>query len=190
MNREIYGAHPRLRLRRALIQTATEVRFDAITVQQVLDRADVSRGTFYAHYRNLDDLFLGCLQDLTDYLLGEWRKALLRRITHHGELGFMRPMLAHVISHRWLWDALRGTRAEAILLERLDWLLRRWVSQDMRRLGRPVHGVELATLVGGLKSLVVFAGIGPEPVELSDAVRVVQGLARQFGGPWMPAVPK
>jgi AcrR family transcriptional regulator len=32
--------------------------FDAITVQRVLDRAEVSRSTFYAHYRNTDDLLL------------------------------------------------------------------------------------------------------------------------------------
>jgi AcrR family transcriptional regulator len=32
--------------------------FDAITVQRVLDRADVSRSAFYAHYRNTDDLLL------------------------------------------------------------------------------------------------------------------------------------
>jgi AcrR family transcriptional regulator len=42
-------------LGRALVQLIEEREYDAITVQQILDRAGVSRATFYAHYRNKDD---------------------------------------------------------------------------------------------------------------------------------------
>ena len=34
-----------------------EKTFVEITVQEVLYRADVGRSTFYAHYRDKDDLF-------------------------------------------------------------------------------------------------------------------------------------
>jgi AcrR family transcriptional regulator len=43
-------------LRRALIALVQEHHFDEITVQQILERAGVSRATFYAHYRNKDDV--------------------------------------------------------------------------------------------------------------------------------------
>src|SRR5438093_242162 len=41
----------------ALIALMQEKPFDAITVQDVLDRAGVSRSTFYQHFSDKDDLF-------------------------------------------------------------------------------------------------------------------------------------
>jgi AcrR family transcriptional regulator len=47
-------------LGRALVALLEERAFDAITVQDILDRADVGRTAFYAHYRNKHDvLFSG-----------------------------------------------------------------------------------------------------------------------------------
>ena len=47
----------------ALIELMQEKTFDEITVQEVLDRAGVGRSTFYAHYRDKDDLFLSDVED-------------------------------------------------------------------------------------------------------------------------------
>jgi AcrR family transcriptional regulator len=47
----------------ALVELMHEKPFDDITVQQVLDRAGVGRSTFYAHYRDKDDLFLSDVED-------------------------------------------------------------------------------------------------------------------------------
>ena len=42
----------------ALIVLMQEKPFDTITVQEVLDRAHVSRSTFYSHYSDKDDLLM------------------------------------------------------------------------------------------------------------------------------------
>jgi AcrR family transcriptional regulator len=42
----------------ALVELTLEKRYDAITIQNLLDRADVGRSTFYSHYRGKDDLLL------------------------------------------------------------------------------------------------------------------------------------
>jgi AcrR family transcriptional regulator len=46
--------------RQALVEAMrallVERKFDSITVQHVLDRADVGRSTFYSHFRDLDEL--------------------------------------------------------------------------------------------------------------------------------------
>jgi AcrR family transcriptional regulator len=41
---------------------------DEITVQQVLDRAGISRATFYSHFKNTDDLFLSAYEGMLNSL--------------------------------------------------------------------------------------------------------------------------
>lgn len=45
-------------LHRALIELMIECGYDRITLQDILNRADVGRSTFYAHFRDKDDLLL------------------------------------------------------------------------------------------------------------------------------------
>jgi AcrR family transcriptional regulator len=47
----------------ALLALMQEKRFESITVQQILDRAEIGRSTFYSHYRDKDDLLLSDLED-------------------------------------------------------------------------------------------------------------------------------
>ncbi|MGH2548476.1 MAG: TetR/AcrR family transcriptional regulator, partial [Thermomicrobiales bacterium] len=57
----------RASLREALLRLAEEHDLAAITVQQVVDRANVGRATFYLHYRNRDEL----IDEVFDLLLAE-----------------------------------------------------------------------------------------------------------------------
>lgn len=84
-----------LRTQRALGAALTELmvtrEFSAITVQDVLDRAGVGRSTFYAHYRNKDDLllsdaerFLHLLEDHFEKTRGcDRRVAPIAELFHH-----------------------------------------------------------------------------------------------------------
>jgi AcrR family transcriptional regulator len=45
-------------LRDALVELMLDRGYDRITVQDILDKADVGRSTFYAHYRDKDDLLV------------------------------------------------------------------------------------------------------------------------------------
>jgi len=47
----------RRRLSGALVELVEEKRFDDITVQNVIERAEVGRATFYSHFRDKEDLF-------------------------------------------------------------------------------------------------------------------------------------
>lgn len=47
-------------LQKALIELISERGYDAITIQDIVDRANVGRTTFYLHYSSKDELFMSC----------------------------------------------------------------------------------------------------------------------------------
>jgi len=90
------------RLGDALVGLMQEKPFDAITVQEVLDRAGVSRSAFYVHYRDKEDLFLS---DVDEFL-----EAMALRLSHGGEeserVAPVRELFAHVATAQRLYQAL------------------------------------------------------------------------------------
>lgn len=47
-------------LQNALIELIGERGYDAITIQDIADRANVGRTTFYLHFKSKDELFISC----------------------------------------------------------------------------------------------------------------------------------
>jgi AcrR family transcriptional regulator len=47
-------------LQKALMELIGERGYDAITIQDIADRANVGRTTFYLHYNSKDELFMSC----------------------------------------------------------------------------------------------------------------------------------
>ena len=61
----------------ALVALMQEKPFDTITVQDVLDRANVSRSTFYTHYSDKDDLLMSDAE--------EFFEAISRALSQHDD---------------------------------------------------------------------------------------------------------
>lgn len=58
-------------LQKALIELLGEREYDAITIQDIVDRANVGRTTFYLHYDNKDELFISCHETIVrDFRIG------------------------------------------------------------------------------------------------------------------------
>ena len=55
----------------ALLALMQEKRYDRITVQEIIDRADVGRSTFYAQFRNKEDVLISEIERVLG-LLHEW----------------------------------------------------------------------------------------------------------------------
>jgi AcrR family transcriptional regulator len=88
----------------ALIELMHEKPFDDILVQDVLDRAGVGRSTFYAHYRDKDDLFLS---DVEDFF-----KMFSTKLTRSGasprRLAPVTELFAHVAEMKDFFVALKA----------------------------------------------------------------------------------
>ena len=54
----------------ALVELMPRKRFDRITVQDLLDRADVGRSTFYSHWRSKEDLLLTHFEAMLEHTVG------------------------------------------------------------------------------------------------------------------------
>ena len=88
----------------ALIELIQEREFDSITVQQIIDRAGVGRTTFYAHYRNKDDVLHSAydrLFTMLEAILDRSRSGAQRRLFPVAEF------LDHISRAHALEDALR-----------------------------------------------------------------------------------
>ncbi|MEU0932545.1 MULTISPECIES: TetR/AcrR family transcriptional regulator [unclassified Embleya] len=81
-------------LRQALVDLVLEKGFQPITVEEITARADVARATFYAHYRDKDDLLVGIVRDLA-----EDRERLLPAVVQAQTRGFTGLPVRYIFEH-------------------------------------------------------------------------------------------
>jgi AcrR family transcriptional regulator len=154
-------------LHTSLIELILKKGYNRITVQDILDEADVGRSTFYAHYRSKDDLLVGGWE--------EFRAAVAGQFQPSGEGDrLLAPTLAlfrHVEDHRHLYRAMVGGQGSELVERSMRQLLSEMVADQIRSQLQVALGVmgqksserdegrlELAVqfLVGGLIGLLTW----------------------------------
>lgn len=95
----------RAALRAAMIGMVSDVPYERITVADVLNRADVSRATFYAHYADKEALFGDAFEHLVDELLVRTHQAAARATTDLTGEG-VRVLFDHAREHRDVYLAI------------------------------------------------------------------------------------
>ena len=93
-------------LRNALIALMTEKPYESITVEDIINRADVGRSTFYTHYRDKDALLMDNLAGLRSILE---QPALAEPATRRRLVRFSLPLFRHVHDEQRLARAYSET---------------------------------------------------------------------------------
>jgi AcrR family transcriptional regulator len=126
----------------ALIELMLERRYDDITVQEIIDRANVGRSTFYAHYLDKEDLLVSGFTQVLDALKQRMERQMAGERRAPPGLAFF---FQHVQTHHQLYKALvRGGGIE-LLYKKGHERLRQNVEQHLAALA-PVGQTPAAPL--------------------------------------------
>jgi len=142
------------RTQRALIQALVDLalkrRYERITIQQILDRADVGRSTFYTHFRSKDDLLLRSFQGM----LGQFDHALDAEEGSSGRVAPVRELFAHIGSFRAFHQAMvRARMIDRVHQAGADLLARTIERRLQARPGKVPAAVAAPALAGALFAL-------------------------------------
>ena len=142
-------------LRGALRSLIQEKGFEALTVQEIIDRANVGRATFYAHFDNKDDLLVSGFEDLRGSLRARQREAFSRGHTLEERVfGFSEEVFAHTNEYRDAFRAMIGQRSGAVVQRLLHKLVVELIREDVKRAvagskHTPVHTDALVHFISG-----------------------------------------
>jgi AcrR family transcriptional regulator len=114
-------------LREALISLMLERGWDAVSVQDVCDRADVGRSTFYTHFADKEELLVGGFDDLRKMV----RAQVATSSALASPLGFAHGMIEHAHEHQRLFRALVGKRSGQVVLRRFRELVIDLAREDL-----------------------------------------------------------
>ena len=105
----------------AFVALILEKGYARVTVQDILDRADVGRSTFYAHYRDKESLLTAAFEDLRDELRTDL--AALTPGVPPNPTSPIGALFEHAYRHRAVYRALCGRQGGDIVYRHLRQLI-------------------------------------------------------------------
>jgi len=171
-------------LRTALVSLIEEKGFETLTVRDIIDRANVGRATFYAHFDNKEDLLVSGFDGLRTALKELQRRAHLRTTSSDERLfAFSHEMFAHIAEYRKVFRAMVGKRSGALVQQLLQKIVVDLVRDDLKAMvGRrddrsaPAEAV-VQFVTGGFFGLAMLWATGRLPLSVEEVNALFRRLA-------------
>jgi AcrR family transcriptional regulator len=179
----------------ALITLMQEKSFDSITIQQVLDRANVGRSTFYTHFRGKEDLFLSDVEEFFELM----STALARHGDKSNRVAPVHEFFAHVAEGRQFISALNESQKLHDVFELGQGHFARGiearlaampVSRSMNPVGRAARAHALAGALFSMLNWWLSHQTSATPLQMDDLYHQMVWAGINPAGPPVPQPPK
>lgn len=117
----------------ALIDLMMEKGFDILTVQDIIDRANVGRSTFYSHFFDKEQLLIGTIERLRHFLQEQIDKRPLPIEDSEFRFGFSLVMLQHVQSHKRLYRKTASNSMEMLVFRHMREMLAQLAGDEITK---------------------------------------------------------
>ena len=118
-------------LSEAFLSLVVEKGYEKLTVQDILDRGDIGRSTFYAHYRDKESLLLACFDDMEQQL----RSEIAERAPADASFDLALPVakvFAHAYRNQRIYRALCGKQGGNAVQRHLHGLVGALLAENLR----------------------------------------------------------
>ena len=170
----------RAALREAIVALMTERGWDEIAVQDVCERANIGRSTFYSHYANKEELLIGGLKDLRIGLQAQYKQRNTADIVSTQSVGlqFAPGLIQHAHEQRKLFRALIGRRSGYVVQQRFREMLIRLVTDELSQSTTAIPRQAAACfLAGGFMEILAWWVDQRTPLPSSRIVEIFNELA-------------
>jgi AcrR family transcriptional regulator len=121
-------------LQNALISLLFKRNYDVILVQDILDRANVGRSTFYAHFRDKDELLLSTTHNLHEMLRQAQSNTLPPSAKPYERIiSFSYAMFEHSRDFQPLYKSLVQSQAGTLIMQSLRKMIADLVMEESKK---------------------------------------------------------
>lgn len=111
------------KLKEATLELVLDKGYDEVNIQDIVDRADVGRGTFYVHYQDKQDILWDIIQGGLQASLDEGAKRARDEQERPGYLGYL-ITFETAAKHQDLYRVMLGSHGSALVTHRVaDYLV-------------------------------------------------------------------
>jgi AcrR family transcriptional regulator len=177
-------------LRDALLALIAEKGYHNITVQDVTDRANVARTTFYLHYKDIDDLLFSSMADMYEDLFAQWHKRTPSILDSSANPQGDVEAFQHVAQYAQFYKVMMSENGSMKFMVRVQQYLTHAMEQALRRYMPVDHEPTvpldvLAAMLAGVEIGVMMWWIGNDMPYTPEAMA---RLCDRFSGPGILSV--
>lgn len=163
----------RAALRDAMLALMAPRGWDEMTIQEICDRANVGRSTFYQHYQSKDELLSEGMNDLRDQILAQ-------SAAQGPGLHFLAALLEHMEQHREVFRAAIGRRSGHGVARRFRKMVCQLVEAELARQDHPAAQTPCAALfvAGGIVEAMAWWVDAPQAPSIGAMRRQIDSLVQ------------